>query len=262
MKFNLVMTASINPNGMQGLSPESLSNREEQYRDTLRFYTQQPSIARILFVENSAWDLSRLKQEVDCPRVTWLSLDENNFPRAWGKGYGEFLLLDRAVDYMEQAWTSGNGGGQFIKVTGRFPILNIETLLREFASRDPLQLAVDVIDHPLYDWLHLGWDAHHARTILYAVTIDFYKANIYGRFREIPNQFPDAEALMFDVWKRSASRQLGVYGRFRHEPRLAGFAGHSGTEGLISVKNYDGIVSKIKRAIRQSCRYLLPWFKI
>ncbi|MGN0886522.1 MAG: hypothetical protein ACI4RT_05945 [Candidatus Spyradenecus sp.] len=111
MKFNLVMTASINPNGMQGLSPESLTNREAQYRDTLRFYTQQPSIERILFVENSAWDLSGLKREVNCPRVTWLSLDENNFPREWGKGYGEFLLLDRAVDYMEQAWMSGNGGG-------------------------------------------------------------------------------------------------------------------------------------------------------
>lgn len=123
MKFNLVMTASINPNGMQGLSPESLNNREEQYRDTLRFYTQQPSIARILFVENSAWDLSRLKQEVDCPRVMWLSLDENNFPREWGKGYGEFLLLDRAVDYMEQAWMSGNGGGAIRQGDGSFPNL-------------------------------------------------------------------------------------------------------------------------------------------
>ena len=150
----------------------------------------------------------------------------------------------------------------FVKVTGRFPILNIETLLREFASRDPLQLSVDIIDHPIYDWLRLGWDAHHARTILYATTTTFYQAHIYGRYREIPGRFPDAEALMFDVWKRTVRRLPGVYGRFRHEPRLAGFAGHSGTEGLISVKNYDGVVSKAKRFIRQSCRTFLPWFKI
>lgn len=100
MQFTFVMSASINPNGMAGLSPEAVVNREDQYLSTLRFYAAQPGIEHILFVENSAWDLSRLRREVPSEKIQWVSLDENNFPREWGKGYGEFLLMDRAVDVL------------------------------------------------------------------------------------------------------------------------------------------------------------------
>ena len=118
-----------------------------------------------------------------------------------------------------------------------------------------------MVDHPFYDWLRLNWDAHHARTILYAVTVDFYRAHIYGRYREIPGRFVDAEALMFDVWRQTRG-DAGVYGRFRREPHLSGFAGHSGQDGLLSVRNYDGFVSRVKRGVRQLGRWVLPGLKL
>lgn len=130
-------------------------------------------------------------------------------------------------------------------------------MVREFAGRRPLALALDVLDHPFYDWLRLGWDGHHARTILYAVTVDFYRRHIHGRHREIPSRFLGAEDLMFDVW-RKARGEPGVWPRFRREPRLSGFAG-SGRLCLITAYDYDGWLAKCKRGLRQAMRWALPF---
>ncbi len=255
--FTLVMTASVNPNGMQGISKESTENREVQYIQTLSFYAQNPHITKILFVENSAHDLSHIKASIPNPeKVTFLSLDENNYPRAWGKGYGEFLLMDRVYDYL----TAQSEDGIIVKVTGRFPILNIDTMLKEFARRKALRLAIDIKDHPIYDWLRLGWSGHGARTILYAVTYSFYREHIYGRYRQIPSVYVDCETMMFKVVKETM-REKGVYHRFKHEPRLSGFAGGLNYT-IITCNNYDSGLNKVKRAVNQFCRTCLPFIKL
>ncbi len=255
--FTLVMTASVNPNGMLGISKESTENREAQYIQTLSFYAQNPQIKKILFVENSAHDLSRIKASVPhVEKVTFLSLDENNYPRTWGKGYGEFLLMDRVYDYL----TSQNDKGIIVKVTGRFPILNINTMLNEFAHRKDLRLAIDIKDHPFYDWLRLGWSGHGARTILYAVTYAFYRMHIYGRYKQIPSVYVDCETMMFKVVKETAHKK-GVYHRFKREPRLSGFAGGLNYT-VITSNNYDSWLNKVKRAVNQFCRTCLPFIKL
>lgn len=258
--FTLVLSASVDPKGMTGISKESLLNREQQYIDTLVFYASCPGIPRILFVENSGWPLERLKAAVETfgDKVAWLALDVNDYPREWGKGYGEFAMLDRAVAYL--IGQEGGGARPIVKATGRFPVLNIEAMVREFSARKPLALALDVLDHPIYDWLRLGWDGHHARTILYAVTPVFYREHMMGRYREIPERFSGAEDLMFDIWRRARSLP-GVWPRFRREPRLSGFAG-SGRLCVITAYNHDGVAAGIKRAIRQAARWALPFLWI
>ncbi len=251
------MTASVNPNGMGGISKESTINREAQYIQTLSFYSNITRIKRILFVENSNHDLSVIKSSVPHPeKIAYLSLDGNSYPRDWGKGYGEFLLMDRAYDFL----SSEIGHGIIIKVTGRFPILNIETMIDEFSCRKDLCLALDIKDHPFYDWLHLGWSGHGARTILYAVTCQFYRDNIYGRYKEIPSAYWGAEDLMFDVVKK-VQGQRGVYDRFKHEPRLLGFAGCLNYT-IITSNNYDSWLNKLKRSCNQLCRTCLPFIKL
>lgn len=106
--FTLVMSAAVNPNGMTGINEKSIADREEQYIRTLKFYANQVCISRILFVDNSNWDLSRIRTIVGHEeKIDYLSLDENNYPRAWGKGYGEFLLMDRAVDKLNYCAQGG-----------------------------------------------------------------------------------------------------------------------------------------------------------
>lgn len=250
--FSLVMTAAVNVNGMPGISAESINGREEQYIRTLRFYASKSFIPRILFVENSNWDLTRIKKEVCSDKVVYVSIDGNTYPREWGKGYGEFLIMDRAVDELCELY----GGGVFVKVTGRFPVLNIESMFKEFTNRHPLKLAVDVVEHNLYKLLGLKWGASGCRTIIYACDCDFYKNNLYGRYVEIPNPFYGAENLMRDVWEHHQS-ECGVYPRLRHEPHLSGFAG-AVNHAWITANNYDSLLARTKRAIKQFCRLFLP----
>ena len=75
-----------------------------------------------------------------------------------------------------------------VKVTGRFPIRNIQAMIREFKSRKNLALSVDMVDHPIYDWLRLGWCGHSCRTIIYAVNLAFYRQHLYGRYAETPRR--------------------------------------------------------------------------
>lgn len=84
--FTLVMSASVNPNGMTGIPSQSIEGREDQYIRTLRFYRDQDCIPKILFVENSNWNLTHIKASVgDSEKIDYLSLDANTYPREWEK---------------------------------------------------------------------------------------------------------------------------------------------------------------------------------
>lgn len=251
--FVLLMSAAVDPNGMIGLSSrQSLENREQQYVDTLKFYVAHPKIRRILFVENSNWDLSRLKRAVaGSAKVSWLSLDINNYPRSWGKGYGEMLLMDRAIQYVRDVM-----GAEYVcKVTGRFAIRNIGQMLDEFEGREPLALAIDILNNPVYR-LSDKISPTGSRTIIYAVSCEYYMQNVYRLYELNREKYSGAEGLMYEVWQNTRSEN-GVYARFRHEPVLSGFAGGKNWHWW-TANNYDGWLAKIKRGIRQVCRWVIP----
>lgn len=144
-----------------------------------------------------------------------------------------------------------------VKVTGRFPIRNIQAMIREFKSRKNLALSVDMVDHPIYDWLRLGWCGHSCRTIIYAVNLAFYRQHLYGRYAQIPRRFFGAESLMRAVCL-ATRREEGVYCRFHHEPWLSGFA-WAVNHAWITANNYDGFGARLKRGIRQCIRWCLPF---
>ena len=262
MNFTLVMSASIkvNPNGLYHVSEQSLMDRQRQYAETLSFYIRQPCIKKILFVENSNADLAYLKQLAGArEKVEFLSLDLNNYPGKWGKGYGEFLLLDKAVD-----WLCAHSCDVMVKVTGRFPILNISSMIEEFSSRENLSLAVDVIDHHVYDWIRSGSTGHSCRTIIFAVSTEFYKKHIYGRYASNPEAYRGAEHFMYGIWQatRNIVDEGVVYPRFHHEPRLSGYAGGVASGSFFFSGNYDGWKNRMKRTLRQLCRWCIPWLWI
>lgn len=251
--FVLVMSAAVDPNGMTGLSsPESLKNREQQYIDTLKFYVQCQAIEKILFVENSNWDLGRLKSAVNnSPKVTWLSLDLNNYPREYGKGYGEMLLMDRAAVFVRDEMKET----LIYKVTGRFPILNIEKMIIEFSKREPLKFSIDILNNPLYRFTRIP--AESSRTIIYAIDCDFYMQYVYQEYEHNRKKYTGAEPLMYEIWRRTR-HIVGVYARFRHEPQLSGGGGGRNWHWW-TANNYSGVLARIKRGIRQFLRWAIPW---
>ena len=80
--FTLVMSASVDVCGMPGISHESVVNREQQYVETLRFYSRQTCVPHILFVDNSNWDLTRIERQVGhSEKISYFSKKSQAFSR-------------------------------------------------------------------------------------------------------------------------------------------------------------------------------------
>ena len=103
MSFPLLMTASVNPRGMSGLSVNSIAEREGQYLGTLQFYLRNDAIAQIVFIENSGHDLAAfraLAAEYPQKRVEFISCDLNGYPREWQE-LRRTLTLDYASEHSQ-----------------------------------------------------------------------------------------------------------------------------------------------------------------
>ena len=258
MIFPLLMTASVNPRGMSGLSVNDITEREGQYLGTLQFYLQHEAISEIVFIENSGHDLAAFKSLAAVfpqKRVEFISCDLNGYPREYGKSYGELLTLDYAAEHSTRVTEAGG----YFKVTGRFPILNIGKLLAEAQRRQPWELFCDNKDHPIYDWLHNGWTGHACDTRFFGVTLEFYRRHFLGRASELDDSQNRLIEFMFFETARKAVSGCSVIRRFKTEPEYAGKAGHIQT-ALLQVNNYSGFVAKVKRRIRQLGRWIAPWF--
>jgi hypothetical protein len=98
----LLLTATINIKGMPKAYPTVPEQRQEDYYNSLKYYINfHPRIKKILFVENSGWPLERLQETTQenphNKQIEFISLDANDFPRNFGKGYGETLLIEQGI---------------------------------------------------------------------------------------------------------------------------------------------------------------------
>jgi hypothetical protein len=259
MRYPLVLTATIDTRGMPDLSVSDAVEREQQYLETFKFYLKHGWLHEIVFIENSGSDLSKFHELVSkYPAVSTelISCNLNDFPRELGKSYGEMLLLDYMIDYSKIVAASDG----FIKVTGRFPFLNFDRLLREAEWRQPWVLFCDTKDHPFYDWLRNGWNGHAADTRFFIVTKDFYRKHFYGEYKKLnDSKGLLVESLFFDVIQ-AQRRNEKIVRRFKTEPEPAGRAGHRQIS-IIGTNDYSGWLAKSKRRIRQLSRWCFPWFR-
>jgi hypothetical protein len=258
MQYPLVMTATIDTKGMNDLSISDAGVRERQYRDTLSFYLQSGWVKEIVFIENSGYDLTcfqELAKAYPMVKTEVISCSLNDYPRELGKSYGEMRLLDYVLDNSKAVALAGG----FIKVTGRFPFLNLNKLLLEAKRRQPWVLFCDTKDHPIYDWLRNGWNGHAADTRFFIVTTEFYRKHFYGKYHELNDSIGAlVEGLFFDVIQEQHGCEM-IVRRFKTEPEPAGQAGHRQIS-IIGTNDYSGRMAKSKRRIRQFGRWFFPWF--
>jgi hypothetical protein len=90
-------------------------------------------VDKIVFVDNSEFDLHRLSNRFQSENIEWLSFNGLDYPNTYHRGYGEFKLIDHAfshsgflrdMDDEDVVW----------KVTGRYIIKNLGNVIR-FAPR-------------------------------------------------------------------------------------------------------------------------------
>lgn len=266
----VLMTASVSTRGMVGAC-FSDTEREEMYIGALSYYIQhllpQNKEQRIVFAENSGWDLCSFKHklpEYDKSRIEFISLDPELFDISKGKGYNELLLINQTIEQSEFI----RKAGAFFKVTGRYPIYNLGYFVRKASYailNRGIKLYADMKDHKLYDYLRLGWNGRSFECRLFGVDNKFYIENIAQLYKACYDYNESGsekgkllEDVLYDFVKASPSKDIVI--RFKREPHFGGLEG-SNISALSFSKNQDSTKAKIKRMIGNGIRVFLPFFK-
>lgn len=273
----ILMTASVSTRGMKGAC-FSDEERYKMYLETLRHYISQFFInspkgnVKLVFADNSGWDLQtfhddlskQFESEIINSNIEFISLPPELFDITKGKGYNELLMINLAIDKSVFI----NEMGAFFKVTGRYPILNLQrfvsTAIKAFDNG--FSFYCDVKCHDLYRRLGLNWNSHTFEARLWGSTVEFYKKNIQslyincydydGRFVECI--LHDELCRMTDGFKHN--KEAGMIVRFSREARFGGVEGSMSSAASFS-KDQQSIKSRVKIVIGNFFRIFTPWFK-
>jgi hypothetical protein len=134
MKYVILLTACINPDGMAFTKLTDPDERKRQYIDALNYYAKNTSLP-IVFAENSNTDIRFFLNSLPNKNIEILTFDGNH-DKIHGKGYGEAEIIEYAVNnskYIDKKTC-------IIKITGRLIINNIKGFIRQlnlgiFSSR-------------------------------------------------------------------------------------------------------------------------------
>lgn len=246
----LLLTATITPPANVPGLEKSLSNpqlRAEQYLHSLENALQVAGpghpFDHVVFAENSGSDLSRFVDLATrmgkSPIAEFISTNGLDHPPEFGRGYGEFKLIDWAIKSSPRL-AGLNSADRIWKLTGRYLLLNASHLVGS-APKD-LDLYADLKTYP-ESWVDLrffGFSPNGHKQLI---------DGIYHNLSESINRC-SAEKVIFDRWILP-HRDARVYRRLNTEPRIDGLRGYDGRRYLTG-RNY------IKYFVRRAARKVAP----
>jgi hypothetical protein len=215
MKNILLLTSTIYPNPKQPqLRLTNPLDRLEDYRKALEFYTNalnESVIDRIIFVDNSGFDLKCLSENFSSNNIEWISYFGLDYPSTYHRGYGEFQLVDYAfansytlkdLDNRDIVW----------KVTGRYIIKNLKSVIR-YAPRQ-FALYCDIKNN----WVNMA---------LMAWNVEGYKLFIKGVSENFKSDMPP-ELIMAKLIKEQSKSRKGVVTDYYWTPLIIARRGFDG----------------------------------
>ncbi len=261
----LLMTATVNPKGMQGAA-FSVEERAMQYVGAVKFYLNAlPASASIVFAENSDSIQMVADHFIGESRVEWLDVSSLDAPYGYdqsrGKGYNEWLLMRQTL--MDSR--SIAEAGCFFKVTGRLKVQNIRALIHEVESTGVTQFLADCKDHNVYEWLRMPINGHAGECRYFFASKEFFMSEVfpdYAMLNDYTNPPFLAEDLMLRVCRRARVIE-GARDRFRTQARISGRGGHALGQGVgffYSTDN-DSLALRVKCALRQVLRWTIPGWR-
>ena len=222
-KIYLLMTATIAPRNCPDAQFEP-QERRRRYLKAFHYYLEnigKGGYDGIVFAENSGEMLDDFVEMIppcNSDSVELISAPPEIFPVNLRKN-NEFVLIDYAVD--NSKLLRGGGIDGFFKVTGRYYLRNIKSLLKDVRSScDGLQLYCDQRDHRLYSRLGMKRKERDGDTRFFFCSIPFWRNNFYGYFRLNP-EWRRVEDVMFEVAVRHYHDKSCRF-RFRHQPLIGG----------------------------------------
>lgn len=242
----LLLTATITPlQGINNLSYIDPRQRLRDYERALEHYLRlrRPN-EKIVFCENSGSDLSTLKQIAEklnaSAAVEFISFHGNDFPPNYGRGYGEFKMVDHAMN-TSRIVLSARDDDVIWKITGRYIVENLHAIIDSRPRQSPLYC--NYRDHPKKGWMDL---------YLMAWTPAWYRRNLAGVYPKLIDD-PDGRPVTAEHLMREHLTDIHFGGpyRFRKTPKLIGVRGADGAGYHLNGRG--------KYLVRNALSILAPW---
>ncbi len=219
----LILTATIDPDGMDQLVITNPEIRLRQYREAFRLFLLDEAVNRIVFCENSGHDLKELRQAASSHsrpglEIEFLSFKSPKFPRRLGKGYGEMLILTTAFKRSRLIRSSE----WFVKCTGRLHVRNFERFVQFFAKQDRPDVSSDL----------------SANLAFADSRFFFFKRPFFQKLSGYQNWLDDSRGQFFEhALARTVHQEIATGGRWEPLPWLPRIKGFSATKGGVYKSN-------------------------
>jgi len=242
----LLLTATVcAPEDARNLARRDAATRLADYLDAFDFYLRQlagGAFAAMVFCENSGFDLAPFAARARAARlddrVELLGHFGLDYPGVYGRGYGEFKLVDYAMQRSALIAKAGDGVRVW-KVTGRYKILNIERLIRSQPRHADLYCNCRNRPTPLTDMHLMRWNRRA------------YDALVHNAYRALQgNEIPISCEERFRALVDAAAASLRIVPRFLQAPKVEGWRG-------LDSRPYQTTRKYLKRALT---RRVAPWF--
>lgn len=279
MKIAILLTSTVRPQVMG--ANFSVPERMEMYRSTLQYYAE--TIGKdypIVLVENSDVDLSVWKEEFKDslqleilqftpPQLLHGENDEEahlqkettenedyGFDNRKGKGYNEYLMIKLALQRSQILQSCSH----FLKITGRYPMLNIKEMLGEMEERgrDKVMMC-DVKEFKLYEKLRgTSYGSRWGDSRYFLMSVDFYKNHLMDCYQEMDESVFGKYAEDY-IYQLSCKYRKNPHFSFRYRHQVQ-FGGQGGA--ACYQENYASFKNQLKNKVRRVLRILFPnvWF--
>jgi hypothetical protein len=242
------MTATINPlKGLPSLARTDPDQRRADYIDALKFYMPLLGLCfdAIVFAENSGADLSDLRalarEHPLGDRVEFVSFYGLDFPPEYGRGYGEFVMVDYAISQSESLRKLGT---VVWKVTGRYVLLNMKAMVASYPGAD-IYCHMRDYPHKLCELAFLSWTQKGYNTIIKGMA---------PKLRNDQKPRVTEEVHFRNLIDRSKKSELIIAPRLRVVPIVEGIRAWDNSR--YSNQNSPKIL------IRRAANILAPWLWI
>jgi hypothetical protein len=265
MRLAILLTATIKPSAVGGNFSSEV--RAEMYISTLKFYANTIGRAyKFVFLENSDYDLSVLKKSIDNKLdIEWLQFSpsvHDDFDPKMGKGYNEYLMIKKAILHSQVLTESTH----FLKLNGRYSLLNIKTILKEIQYRcnNSILFMSDIKDTRLWEILSINRTSHWGDSRFWVAQIAYYKQDMIECYQEMNDaQYGKwAEDYLLRFSRKYRKDQHYIW-RFRHQVQFDGVGGTLTTSQLlVGQSGQNSLNNRIKNKLRHMLRLLFPniWF--
>lgn len=220
-KVVILLTSAINPKGVVYTKRNNPELREKDYIDSLRKWltlTPYP----IIFCDSSGYDLKKIRDILgsENERVGEVLSFDADFPREYGKGYGELLIIKHAMENSRLI----RDCDYLIKSTGRYFVKNICKIVERLLLDEQLYISADLMQNLTF-----------ADSKIFVTKPEFTKEYLFN-YQRILN---DSEHVYFEhVMAMAICEAISHRKKWLPLPYKPIIMGHSGTGNFVYADNF------------------------